>query len=368
MAMHRVETQLDDRTLTRLDGWRAKLRPEPSRADAVRILLAERLAGERRKNRTTPQPPIKRLPEADMLSAQYTLERVSGFGPMKFREIHEAALNPQTAIEHPEQLPFRGRTGEKLRAALRGLSTADLAAGKARAEDQLNLAEEYSAKILVHGDPEYPKRVYHSNNPVPVLYVRGDPAVWKGAGSVAIVGSRETREPYASSARKFGLSAARKDMVVVSGFAAGADSIGHVAARDANGCTVCVMPCGLDKVFPPENRDLWRNLLDYDGATFVSEFGFGQRASSLHLRKRNKLIVAFAQGVLVAQSAADGGAMNAYRFGREQKKPVATFKSDGKNDTSGNTLIGEDSRTGGVAFDLAANESEYEMWLNGLSS
>ena len=83
---------------------------------------------------------------------------------------------------------------------------------------------------------------------------------------------------------------------------------------------MCVMPCGLDKVFPPENRGLWEELLAHPGAVFVSEFGFGQRASSLLLRKRNKLIVAFAQGVLVAQSALDGGAMNAYRFGAGAKE------------------------------------------------
>ena len=106
----------------------------------------------------------------------------------------------------------------------------------------------------------------------------------------------------------------------MSGFAVGADSIGHRAARDASGRTVCVMPCGLDNLFPPENRTLWEELLDYPGAAFVSEFGFGRRASALLLRKRNKLIAAFSQGVLVAQSSYGGGAMNAYRFAREQKK------------------------------------------------
>ena len=30
------------------------------------------------------------------------------------------------------------------------------------------------------------------------------------------------------------------------------------------------MPCGLDKAFPSENRNLWEELLDYDGAAFVA--------------------------------------------------------------------------------------------------
>jgi predicted Rossmann fold nucleotide-binding protein DprA/Smf involved in DNA uptake len=78
------------------------------------------------------------------------------------------------------------------------------------------------------------------------------------------------------------------------------------------------MPGGLDRPFPPENRSLWEDFLSYPGAAFVSEFPFGTRASSLTLRKRNKLIVAFARAVLVSQSSADGGAMNAYRFAAER--------------------------------------------------
>ncbi|MDE0001135.1 MAG: DNA-processing protein DprA [Rhodospirillaceae bacterium] len=277
-------------------------------------------------------------------------------------------MDPRAAIEKPELLPFKGRTGEKLRTAIRALTSAEVAEAHTRAEEQLRRAERYSAKILVHGDAEYPKHVYASNNPEPILYVRGDPAVWASGCSVAVVGSRKTREPYSSSARKFATTAARQGVVVISGFAMGADSIGHSAAQEAGGGTVCVMPCGLDKVFPPENRSLWEGLLAYSGAVFVSQFGFGQRASSLQLRKRNKLIVAFAQGIVVVQSAVDGGAMNAYRFGLEQKKPVATFKADELKDTSGNAAIVKDPRTGGVAFEPTSDESEYKTWLRRLSS
>ena len=282
--------------------------------------------------------------------------------------MHDAGVDPQVAITNPDRLPFRGRTGDKLRSAIRTLSDTEVMAGRKRAIEQLERASSCAASILVHGDPEYPRRVYESNNPVPVLYVRGEPNIWQGSGSVAVVGSRLTRDPYEACARDFAATAARMGMVIVSGFAIGADSIGHTAARDVGGRTNCVMPCGLDKVFPPENRSLWTDLLSYSGAVFVSAFGFGQRASSLSLRKRNKLIVAFAQGVLVAQSATDGGAMNAYRFGREQKKPVATFRSDGSMDTTGNAEISEKNRARDVTFDVTANGSTYEAWLNELSS
>ncbi len=367
MTTQRIETQLDEATIEELDGWRATLTPRPSRSEAVRLLLEEHLSGGRCIKDREPHSD-GRFPSVDRLGALYTLERVTGFGPVKFRAMHEADVDPQAAIENPNLLPFTGRTGEKLRCGIVSLSQEDVAAGRARAIGQLEHAHELSASILTHGDPGYPENVYESNDPVPVLYVRGDPGIWDGTHAVAVVGSRNTRDPYSSGAQTFAEVAARRGMVVVSGFAMGADSIGHSAAMEAGGRTVCVMPCGLDKVFPPENRVLWNRLLQYPGAVFVTEFGFGQRASSLMLRKRNKLIVAFVRGVLVAQSAEDGGAMNAYRFGRDQRKPVATFRADGSKETSGNVVIERDNRTGGMAFEMSGNAARYEAWLQQLSS
>lgn len=367
MTTQRIETQLDEATIKQLDGWRAARTPQPSRPEAVRLLLEERLHGSRYGKRGE-RSEGGRYPKADRLGALYTLEQISGFGPVKFRAMHEARVDPRAVIENPGLLPFKGRTGEKLRGEILSLSQADVDAGRVHAINQLEQARHLSASILIHGDPGYPARVYASNNPVPVLYVRGDPMIWDDTRAVAVVGSRNTREPYASSARRLATAAARHGMVVVSGFAMGADSIGHSAALAAGGRTVCVMPCGLDKVFPPENRLLWDELLAHPKAVFVSEFGFGQRASSLLLRKRNKLIVAFAQGVFVAQSAFDGGAMNAYRFGREQRKLVATFRPDGSKETSGNAVIEKDDRTGALAFELTGDASRYKAWLQQLSS
>lgn len=312
--------------------------------------------------------PHRVCPDLDHLSAIYALEQIAGFGPVKFRVLHDSGIDARDAIENPKAVPFTGRTGEKLRRGIDALSSTDLAIARSQAADQLARATKFSASILVHGCSDYPEKVYASNNPVPVLYVRGDPAVWRGTGTVAVVGSRATRQPYAESARRFALVAARKGMVIVSGFAVGADTIGHLAAVNTGGRTICVMPCGLDNVFPPENLELWKQLLTYPRAAFVSEFRFGLRASSLSLRKRNKLIVAFSQGVFVAQSAIDGGAMNAYRFGREQRKPLATITSDDSEDTSGNKMIAEDTKVAARAFDSNCSESSFDAWLERFSA
>ena len=363
-----IRTELDETTVKALDGWRAQHTPSLSRADAIELLLRERLRLPEPQSATPEHLPILCLPTEATLGALYALNRISGFGPVKFRMMHEAGVDPREALDHPDLLPFTGRMGSKLKQAVHLLTDVDRQMARSLAAKQLFLAKRYSASILIHGDTHYPQRVYDSNNPLPILFVRGNPSIWNERPSIAVVGSRQIREPYTTSARRFAAAAASSGTLVVSGFAMGADSIAHRAAHTSNGPTVCVMPCGLDKVFPPENRELWEDLLGYTGAVFVTEFGFGQRASALLLRKRNKLIVAFAQGVLVAQSAAKGGAMNAYRFAREQKKPVATFKPDASEDTMGNRLIQQDTRTGGLAFELTLRRSEYRRCLRQLCS
>jgi DNA processing protein len=266
-----------------------------------------------------------------------------------------------------------GKRAADLRRQLEKLPVNSLADFKARAVRQIKAAHRLGAAILTYSHPAYPRNVYESNYPVPALYARGKLEVLGYRQAVACVGSRQIREPYAQLHEEFAKAACTLDFTVVSGFALGADSIGHRAAWEARGRTIAVMPCGLDRPFPPENRPLWEELLHSPLAVFVSEFAFGIRASSLTLRKRNKLIVAFACGVLLSQSSSSGGAMNAYRFAREQHKPIATFEPDSTEATSGNQQIKEmvaarDLLGSNRVLSRARSAEEYKEWLRALSS
>jgi DNA processing protein len=199
-----------------------------------------------------------------------------------------------------------------------------------------------------------------SNYPVPVLFARGNLAILGESKVIACVGSREIESPYADLQAAFVRCAVDHSFTVASGFALGADSISHEVAVAARGKTICVMPGGLDRPFPPENRTLWDELLGYENAVFVSEAPFGARASSLTLRKRNKLIVSLSVGAMIGQSTDKGGAMNAFRFAVEQHKPIATFEPDGTDRTSGNLTISQETRVPTTAF--RAESSDLEGW------
>jgi DNA protecting protein DprA len=303
----------------------------------------------------------------DELTALYVLDGLKGFGPQKFKELHANGLLPGAVVRDPSIMPTVGKRGDDLRAQLRAERDKLEPVCHRRAVNQIISAHRHGARIVTYRDSSYPPNVFESNYPAPILFVRGSCDVFAHQDAVACVGSRKTRSPYAELEREFVKVACSSGFTVVSGFALGADSIGHEQAWKAHGRTICVMPGGLDRPFPPENRPLWDELLRYSGAAFVSELGFGVRASALTLRKRNKLIVAFARGVLVAQSARDGGAMNAFRFAIEQKKPVATFAPDEETDTSGNRLIAAESWTKTLS-DNRSDPDSYEEWLRQLSS
>ena len=216
--------------------------------------------------------------EVDHLAAILAVEAVKGFGPQKFRELYDSGITPEEVIASPSRLPVKGVRGETFRRALTAVTDDEMHKHRARAARQLVRAHQNNAVILTYSSVYYPQNVWRSNNPVPVLYLKGEPGILADPKAVACVGSRVTSGSYATRHHEFAAYAASHGFTIVSGFALGADTIGHTAAWEAAGKTLCVMPCGLDRPFPPENRGLWNSLIGYPGATMVSEFPFGTAA------------------------------------------------------------------------------------------
>lgn len=303
----------------------------------------------------------------DVLGAIYVLESIRGFGPNKFKAIYEQGIDPSELLARPGALPVEGKIGADLIRQLERVTPQTRVDCVERAHRQINIAHKLGARIVSYWDRLYPPNLFESSNPLPVLYARGSLSLLHETRVVACVGSRKIRAPYLEYLRNFASAASLNAFTVVSGFALGADTVAHRAAIDAGGKTICVLPCGLDRPFPPENRELFRDFLENERAVLVSEFPFGMSAKSLTLRKRNKTIVALARGVLVSQSAEKGGAMNAYRFGLEQRKTVATFAADEEEDTSGNKVIAADERAGRIAL-RGDDKEDFDRWLHQLSS
>jgi len=307
----------------------------------------------------------------DELAAIVALDAVRGFGPGAFRGLHDAHLTPAQLLADPAALPMDGKRAETLRRAIAAITDADRELATHRAAKQISRAAELGIRLITYSHGPYPKNLLASNNALPVLSARGDLSVIDEVDVVACVGSRAIRAPYDDYLARFAARAVSEGWVVASGFATGADTIAHTAAVRAGGRTLLVMPSGLDIPFPPENRELWHAWLERPGVCAISEFPLGTKASALQLRKRNKTTVGVARAVVVGQSSLKGGTMNAYRFAREQRKPVLAFSADRRNDTSGNRKIeAEEAEQLELAesYDGAHVYPLLKAWLNEASS
>ncbi len=155
------------------------------------------------------------------------------------------------------------------------------------------------------GDPRYPVLLGAIPAP-PALFARGalsdDDAL-----ALAIVGSRRPTPYGLAVAERLASELAARGVTIVSGLARGIDTAAHRGALAAGGRTLAVLGCGLDVVYPLENRALAR-AIETQGA-LVSQFALGVPALPGHFPARNRTLAGLALGVVVVEAADRSGAL-----------------------------------------------------------
>lgn len=173
---------------------------------------------------------------------------------------------------------------------------------------------QYGAFFLERGHADYPMLLKEMYDPPIGLYWLGEYKVERPC--VAIVGTRQASMYGLKVARKLGAELAGLGFCVVSGMARGIDSAAHEGALESGGPTLAVLGCGLDIIYPPENKELYGRIVN-QGAV-VSEFPFGRRVDRQTFPMRNRVVVGMCEAVIVVETAAAGGSMITARFAGEQ--------------------------------------------------
>ena len=201
------------------------------------------------------------------------------------------------------------------------------------------------------------------------LYVRcrgtAPPALPSAAA--AVVGSRRSSHgaavAFPALARSRGLAsqAARSGFAVVSGLALGCDTAAHRGCLEANGITVAVLPCGLDRVAPVSNTNLAHRILDVSGF-LAGEYPPGVPPRNFRFVERNRVIVALSRAVIVTEAQLKGGTMHTAHFALEQNKPLACYLPEGEAPSPGCLhLVQEHNAT------PLRNPNDLKSFLNTLS-
>ena len=187
-------------------------------------------------------------------------------------------------------------------------------------------------KIIKLGDEKYPENLKHIYSKPQALYVLGNENLLNEI-SIAIIGCRNCSKYGAQNAYKFGYELAQKGFCIVSGFARGIDTYAHLGAVKAKGKTIAVLGCGLDVVYPPENKRLYIEILKNGGA-IISEYPLGTKPEKHHFPTRNRIISGLSDGVLVIEAKKRSGSMITVEHALDQGKTIYALPGNITSDNS----------------------------------
>ena len=175
-------------------------------------------------------------------------------------------------------------------------------------------------KVISIEDKNYPKKLRYIYDPPKVLYVLGDETILNKV-SIAIIGCRECSEYGKQVSYQFAQRLAGQDIIVVSGLAKGVDTYAHQGTISIKKKTIAVLGCGLDIIYPVENQDLYRKIVENGGA-IVSEYPLGTKPLRGNFPKRNRIISGLSDGVLVVEAKRRSGTLITVEHALEQGKDV----------------------------------------------
>jgi DNA processing protein len=179
--------------------------------------------------------------------------------------------------------------------------------------------EEYSIRLLLQGDEDYPRALLSIPDPPPYLFARGT-VEKQDEVAVAIVGTRHATEYGRGIAHRLAQDLARRGVTVVSGLARGIDTYAHKGALEGGGRTFAVCGCGLDVVYPSENKQLMMDVAQNGAA--LSEFAPTVHPEAWHFPARNRIISGLSAGTIVVEAAERSGALITSDFAMEQGREV----------------------------------------------
>lgn len=198
------------------------------------------------------------------------------------------------------------------------------------------------ADVITFNEPSYPKALKYTADPPAVLYCIG--RMMPEELCVAVVGSRKATWYGLDMSKKLSSELARHGVTIVSGMARGVDSRAHYGALEAGGRTIAVLGCGVDVVYPKENRSLMDEICK-KGAV-ISEYLPGTEPIPINFPARNRIISGLSQGVIIVEASEKSGSLITADYALEQGRDVFAVPGNisSVNSSGTNRLIREGAR------------------------
>jgi len=204
-------------------------------------------------------------------------------------------------------------------------------------ESQLKKLKKLNAEIITYWDKEYPSLLKKIYDPPLILYIKGKFSE-KDDYSIAAVGTRNPTNYGKIQTERFISELSKQGITIVSGLARGIDSIAHQTALKNGGRTIAIIGSGLDVIYPPENKNLFNKISE--NGVIISEFQLGTKPDAPNFPRRNRIISGISLGVIVFETAINGGAMQTARFALDQNREIFAIPGNlGVRQSEGTNLL-----------------------------
>ena len=241
------------------------------------------------------------------------LRMVPGLGTRKAGNLIDRFRTPQAV--------FRASASELEDAGVAGAVARSIASGCAFEDAALQQQKlrETGAALVTLGDIAYPSPLRNIYDPPAILYARGNVDLLQDL-MLGVVGTRRPTPYGIAAAERLSADLAQAGLTIVSGMARGIDTAAHRAALSVGGRTIAVFGCGVDIVYPSENRRLAAEIAAK--GLIISEFPMGATAFPQNFPIRNRIISGMSTGLIVVEGAQYSGSAITAKLAMDQGREV----------------------------------------------
>lgn len=172
-------------------------------------------------------------------------------------------------------------------------------------------------------DKDYPYNFRMQSGMPQVFFARGRRELLthlNTCGSACCVGSREASKYALYAADRFSSELSKQGITIVSGMALGTDRSAHYGAIDKPGGTIAVLAGGCERIYPPENKDLYEELCIK--GLVISEMPPGMQVLRQYFPSRNRLIAGLSDCCMIMEAGDISGTLHTASFAASQGKDV----------------------------------------------
>jgi DNA processing protein len=243
------------------------------------------------------------------------LERIPRVGPLTLNRLYRSFGSPEAVLRATaKDIQARAGLNEKLAATISQFSPPEQEILR-----DIDILTKLESKVVTRWDDSYPPILREIYDPPSLLFVRGNLQP-EDSKAVGLVGTRNPTRYGMYMARSLTKAFVQAGVTVVSGLARGIDTVCHRTAVEAGGRTIGVLGCGIDVVYPRENRELIETVAR-SGAV-VTEFRPRISPLATNFYRRNRVISGLSKGVVVIEAALNSGSLITAAHAADQNRDV----------------------------------------------